>query len=117
MVAPVAPPAASSPAESGCADRHDPGLLALVAQVLPEVAAAPDAPGTDVCLPPAERYLRAQLAGGVLTVSYLPPGTVASLRPGALSAPTASGGTVIVSGPDALADRLPAVLEFLAARL
>jgi hypothetical protein len=114
MLAPVAPPA---PAAGGCADRHDPGLRALVAQVLPEVAAAPDAPTTGVCLPPVERYLSVEVAGGVLTVAYLPPGTIPSVVPGALTAPTSSGGTVIVHGPDALADRLPAVLELLAARL
>jgi hypothetical protein len=101
----------------GCADRHDAGLRALVARVLPEVATAPDAPTTDVCLLPTERYLAVELDGGVLTASYFPPGTVPSLVPGALSAPAASGGTVIVSGPDALADRLPAVLDVLAPQL
>jgi hypothetical protein len=114
MLAPVAPPA---PAAGGCADRHDAGLRALVAQLLPEVAAAPDAPTTGVCLPPTERYLSVEVAGGVLNVAYLPPGTIPSVVPGALIAPTASGGTVIVDGPGALADRLPAVLELLAARL
>jgi hypothetical protein len=114
MLAPVAPPA---PAAGGCADRHDAGLRALVAQVLPEVAAAPDAPATGVCLPPTDRYLSVEVAGGVLTVGYLPPGSIPSLVPGALMAPAASGGTVIVMGPDALADRLPAVLERLTSRL
>jgi hypothetical protein len=119
LLVPVVPPAAAPPAAvaGGCADRHDADLRALVAQVLPEVATAPDAPSTDVCLPPAQRYLSVQVAGGVLDVSYLPPGTSPSVVAGALAAPTGSGGTVVVSGPDALAARLPAVLELLAARL
>jgi hypothetical protein len=114
MIVPVAPPAASTP---GCADPHDAGLRALVVQVLPEVAAAPDAPSADVCLPPAQRYLSVEIAGDVLAVSYYPPGSTPALEPGALSAPAGSGGTVVVSGPEALADRLPALLELLAARL
>ena len=86
-------------------------------QVLPEAASAPAAATTDVCLPGSERYVSLELGGGVFTAAYLPPGTVPSLAPGASSAPTASGGTVIVSPPPALRDRAPAILQYLGPRL
>jgi len=44
-------------------------------------------------------------------------GTIPSLAEGASSAPTASGGTVIVSPPPALRDRAPAILQYLGPRL
>lgn len=115
--APLAPAPAPAAAPPGCADRHDAGLRALVVQVLPEVAGAPDAVTTDVCLPAAHRYLALDVDGGVLSVSYLPPGTIPDVATGTLSAPTVSGGTVLVSGPDIYAARLPAVRDFLAPRL
>lgn len=116
------------PGGGGCAERQDPALRALVEQVLPEVVGAPAAPTTDVCLPAGDRYLALEVtdgaAAGVLTVAYLQPGSEASLVAGALSARTASGGTaLVVSGLDTtgtaapFADRLPALLEFLAPRL
>jgi hypothetical protein len=88
-----------------CADRHDPELRALVEQVLPEVVGAPEAPTTMECRPGGERGVHVELGGGVLSVEYLPPGTVVEPVPGAVSAPTASGGTVVLSssgptGPD-----------------
>jgi len=105
------------PGATTCADRQDPALRALLVQVLPEAANAPPAATTDVCLPGSERYVSLELVGGVFTVAYLPPGTVASLAPGATSARTATGGTVIVSPPPALDGRAPAVLQYLAPRL
>ena len=105
------------PGATTCADRQDPALRALLVQVPPEAANARPAATTDVCLPGSERYVSLQLGGGVFAVAYLPPGTVASLAPGATSARTASGGTVIVSPPPALNGRVPAVLQYLAPRL
>jgi len=105
------------PGATTCADRQDPALRALLVQVLPEAASARAAATTDVCLPGSERYVSLELVGGVFTVAYLPPGTVASLAPGATSARTATGGTVIVSPPPALDGRAPAVLQYLAPRL
>lgn len=105
------------PGTTTCADRQDPALRALLVQVLPDAADATAAATTDVCLPGTERYLSLELGGGVFTVAYLPPGTVPSLAPGATSAPTASGGTVIVSPPPALSGRAPEVLQYLAPRL
>ena len=105
------------PGSTTCADRQDPALRALLVEVLPEVASAPAAATTDVCLPGSERYVSVELGGGVFTAAYLPPGTVPSLAEGASSAPTASGGTVIVSPPPALRDRAPAILQYLGPRL
>jgi hypothetical protein len=96
--------------------------------VLPEVVGAPPAATTDVCLPGDQRYLALEVddgrARGVLTVASLPAGVAAEVPPGAVSAPAASGGTVVVGstaeagdGPAPFADRLPAVLEHLAPRL
>lgn len=130
-IAPQAPGIAGPPLGPGtreCADRQDPALRTLVEQVLPEVVGAPEAAITMECRPGGERGVNVEVtdgaARGLLTVQYLPPGTLAQLVEGALSAPTASGGTVIVSsrperpGEDApLADRLPAALSYLAPRL
>jgi hypothetical protein len=123
--APVAPPL--GPGAGECADRQDPALRALVEQVLPEAVGAPPAATTDVCLPGTERYLALEVtdgaARGVLAVGYLPPGSLPQVPPGTLTAPTASGGTVLVGstadgpGPGPYADRLPALLDHLAARL
>jgi hypothetical protein len=116
----AAPPAVGAPLGPGattCADRQDPALRALLVQALPEAGNARAAATTDVCLPGSERYVSLELGSGVFTVAYLPPGTVASLAPGATSARTASGGTVIVSPPPALSGRAPSVLQYLAPRL
>jgi hypothetical protein len=123
--APLDPPL--GPGAGECADRQDPALRALVEQVLPEVVGAPPAATTDVCLPATERYLAIEVtdgaAKGLLAVGYLPPGSVPQVPAGTLTAPTASGGTVLVGstadgpGPGPFADRLPALLDHLAARL
>jgi hypothetical protein len=112
-----APAPPLGPGSTTCADRQDPALRALLVQVLPDAATARAAATTDVCLPGTERYLSLELGGGVFTVAYLPPGTIPSLVEGASSAPTASGGTVIVSPPPAYRDRAPAILQYLAPRL
>lgn len=120
-----APPAAPGlvplgPGAGPCADRQDPDLRRLVEQVLPEVADAAPAATTDVCLPGRDRYLALQVPGGVLTVSYLAPGSIPAVVQGALLADTASGGTLIVhSTADraGFADRLPELVAFLAPRL
>jgi hypothetical protein len=120
--APAAPPL--GPGTGECANRQDPALRALVEQALPEVAGATAAATTDVCLPGTQRYVSLEVADGLLDVSYLPPGEAASLPVGNhLSAPTASGGTVIVGstavggGPAPYASRLPELLGYLAGRL
>lgn len=112
------------PGQGDCADRQDPRLRAYLEQVLPEAVGAPAAASTDECLPGTQRYVTVEVQDGLFGVAYLPPGTVPDLVPGAVSAPTASGGTVIVhTGPvDAgvpppFLDRLDAVAQFLAPRL
>jgi hypothetical protein len=129
--APEAPGIAGPPLGPGtreCADRQDPALRTLVEQVLPEVVGAPEAAITMECRPGGERGVNVEVADGaargLLTVQYLPPGVAPRLVEGALSTPTASGGTVVVSSrPERpgeaapLADRLPAALAYLAPRL
>ncbi|HEY0816923.1 MAG TPA: hypothetical protein VGE11_26915 [Pseudonocardia sp.] len=105
------------PGATPCADRQDPALRALVVAVLPEVAGAPGAATTDICLPGTQRYLSVELGGGVLTVAYLPAGTVPRPTEGASSAPTASQGTVLVSPAPGYGDRVPELLQYLAPRL
>jgi hypothetical protein len=116
------------PGSGPCADRQDPALRAYLEQVLPEAVGAPAAPTTDECRPSGERYVAVEVADGprqgVIGVAYLPPGTAASTVDLAVSAPTASGGTVIVSCgpaggtvPPPYADRLAAVAGYLAPRL
>jgi hypothetical protein len=105
------------PGTTTCANRQDPALRALVVAVLPEAANAPGAATSDICLPGTQRYLNLELGGGVLTVAYLPPGTTASLSPGASSAATASHGTVIVSPAPGYANRVPKLLQYLSPRL
>jgi hypothetical protein len=112
------------PGTGDCADRQDPALRALVEQVLPEVAGAPEAATTMECRPGGERGVALEVPGGLLTVTYLPPGPVTEAPDGARTAPTASGGTVVVSsratrsgGPEPFADRLDAVVVYLAPRL
>ncbi len=87
------------PGTAPCADRQDPELRAFVEEVLPEVAGAPELGVTTECRPAGERGVALEVddggTTGILTVDYLPPGEVADV-PGALSARTASGGTVVV---------------------
>jgi hypothetical protein len=124
--APGSPPL--GPGNTECADRQDPALRALVDQVLPEVVGAPEAATTMECRPGGERGISVEAdeggATGLLSVRYLPPGVVVQLPPGAVSEPTASGGTVIASSsgsevgaPAPFADRLPSVTAYLAPRL
>jgi hypothetical protein len=124
--APQSPPL--GPGNTECADRQDPALRALVDQVLPEVAGAPEAATTMECRPGGERGVAVEAgedgATGLLSVRYLPPGVEAELPPGAVNEPTASGGTVIVSSstsevgsPAPFAGRLASVAEYLAPRL
>lgn len=142
--APVAPPAGApgggldaglasagpplGPGTGECADRQDPALRAVVEQVLPEVVGAPEAATTMECRPGGERGLALEVrdgtAAGLLSVTYLPPGTAPRPAPGVLSAPTASGGTVLVwsdagrlGDPAPFAARLDAVVAYLAPRL
>jgi hypothetical protein len=112
------------PGTGDCADRQDPALRALVEQVLPEVVGAPAAATTMECRPGGERGVALEAGGGVLTVTYLPPGPVEQVGDGARAAPTASGGTVVASSrasragdPEPFADRLDTVLTYLAPRL
>lgn len=113
------------PGTTPCADRQDPQLRALVEQVLPEVAGAREAGVTEECRPGGERGVALEVddAGltGLLTVDYLPPGEEVDV-PGAMSAVTASGGTVVVrsqgrGGLVPFEGRLDTTVAFLAARL
>ncbi|GAA3071947.1 hypothetical protein GCM10010464_40040 [Pseudonocardia yunnanensis] len=123
---PLSPPL--GPGNTECADRQDPAVRALVDQVLPEVAGAPEAATTMECRPGGERGVAVEAseggATGLLSVRYLPPGVEAELPPGAVSEPTASGGTVIVSSsssevgtPAPFTGRLASVAQYLAPRL
>jgi hypothetical protein len=112
------------PGTGECADRQDPALRALVDQALPEVVGAPKAATTLECRPGGERGVVLEVGGGILTVTYLPPGAVTAPQDGALTAPTASGGTVVVgsradrAGDAApLADRLEPAMAYLAPHL
>ena len=112
------------PGTGDCADRQDPALRALVDRALPEVVGAGEAATTMECRPGGERGVAVEAGGGVLSVTYLPPGAAAQRVEGARSAPTASGGTVVVASrpgraaaPEPFADRLDAVVAFLAPRL
>jgi len=86
---------------STCADQQDRRLRRLVEQVLPEVVGAAQASTTRECRPGGERAVAVELGRGVLGVRYLPPGgwpaTGPAVGPGTASAPTASGGTVVVA--------------------
>jgi hypothetical protein len=121
-VPPAGPPL--GPGTRECADRQDPALRTLVDQALPEVVGASEAATTMECRPGGERGVALEVGGGVLVVTYLPPGPVTEPPDGARSAPTGSGGTVLVSSRadrsgDAapFADRLDAVVAYLAPRL
>ena len=76
------------------------------------------------CRPGGERGVALETGSGVLTVSYLPQGSAGPFSDGARTAPTASGGTVVVSSratrsgdPAPFADRLDSVAAYLAPRL
>jgi hypothetical protein len=80
------------------------------------------------CRPGGERGVNVEVrdgdAAGLLGVEYLPPGVAVDLVTGAVSAPTASGGTVVVharptepGAPAPFEDRLDATAAFLAPRL
>lgn len=118
------------PGTTECAQRQDPELRALVEQVLPEVVGAPEGAVTMECRPGGERGVALEVddagATGLLGVEYQPPGAPVGDDPGAVaaSAPTASGGTVVVrsrgAGPGApvpFEGRLDTVASFLAPRL
>jgi hypothetical protein len=114
---------APDPGTGDCADRQDPALRALVEQALPEVVGAPEAAVAVQCRPGGERRVALQVEGGVLTIAYLPPGWALTVED-ARTAPTASGGTVVVlsrasrtSAPAPFADRLDGVVTYLAPRL
>ena len=116
------------PGTTECADRQDPALRALVEEFLPEVVGAPEAAITMECRPRGERGVNIEVrdgaATGLLTVQYLPPGAQPEHVEGAVVAPTASGGTVVVSSrgeragaPVPFADRLSALATHLSPRL
>jgi hypothetical protein len=116
------------PGIAECADRQDPALRALVEQALPEVVGAPQAAVTMECRPGGERGVNVEVtdgaATGLLTVQYLPPGAQPRPVEGAVVAPTASGGTLVVSSrpqdpgaPAPLAGRLAAAAAHLSPRL
>jgi hypothetical protein len=124
----VGGPPPLGPGTTECADRQDPAVRGLVEEFLPEVIGAPEAAITMECRPGGERGVNLEVrdgaAAGLLTVQYLPPGTAAGVPEGGVSAPTASGGTVVVAtrgdGPDApapFADRLDTLVAQLAPRL
>jgi hypothetical protein len=123
------------PGTRECADRQDPALRALVEQVLPEVVGAPEAVTTMECRPAGERGLTLEVrdgtTSGLLSVTYLAPGQAVeppgiAEPPAAVvrSAPTASGGTVLVASraeragdPSPYASRLDGTVAYLAPRL
>jgi hypothetical protein len=116
------------PGTTECADRQDPALRALVEEFLPEVVGAPEAAITMECRPRGERGVNMEVrdgaATGLLTVQYLPPGAQPEHVEGAVVAPTASGGTVVVSSrgeradaPAPFADRLDSLATHLSPRL
>lgn len=115
------------PGTTECAQRQDPQLRAYLEEVLPEVAGATEGAVTMDCRPGGERGVSLEVddagTAGLLTVRYLPPGEAA---PGgdAATAPTASGGTVVVGSrgdghgtPAPFATRLTDVVTYLAPRL
>ena len=109
--------------DTACVNRQDPGLRALVEQALPVVVGAPEAAVATNCRSGGERRVALEVEGGVLTVVYLPPGWGLA-NEGGRSAPTASGGTVVVLSQASrngvappFADRLDEVVAYLAPRL
>jgi hypothetical protein len=124
----VGGPPPLGPGTTECADRQDPALRAIVEEFLPEVVGAPEAAITMECRPAGERGVNLEVrdgaATGLLMVQYLPPGVQPERVEGAVIAPTASGGTVVVSSrgeragaPAPFADRLDTLADQLAPRL
>jgi hypothetical protein len=121
-------PSPLGPGTTECADRQDPAVRAIVEEYLPEVIGAPEAAITMECRPAGERGVNVEVrdgaATGVLTVQYLPPGAQPERVEGAVIAPTASGGMVVVSSraeradaPAPFADRLSGLATHLSPRL
>lgn len=116
------------PAPTGrCADYQDPALRVLVEQVLPEVVGAAEGPVAADCSLRGDRGVSLEVrdgaATGVLVVRYVAPGDDRVPTEGRRR-PTASGGTVVAyswatrgGDPAPFADRLDAVVDFLAPRL
>ena len=107
------------PGTGACADGQDPALRAPSRRRF----GAPEAPATLDCRP-GERAVVLDVPGGLLAVTYLPPGPIPAPPGDARTAPTASGGTVVVeSRPDLAEDpapfahRLDATVAYLAPRL
>jgi hypothetical protein len=118
------------PGTTPCVDRQDPALRALLARVLPEVVGAPEAALTEECRAGGAREVSLEVvdgtASGRLTVASLPAGAppLQAQEAAVATAPTASGGTVVVrsqgDGPGApapFAGRLDAVAAALAPAL
>ncbi|MBW0136905.1 hypothetical protein [Pseudonocardia abyssalis] len=114
------------PGTTECAQRQDPALRAYLEEVLPEVVGATESAVTMDCRPGGERGVSLEVVdagtAGLLTVRYLPPGEGSG--PTGETAPTASGGTVVVSSrgdgpgtPAPFAGRLADVAAYLAPRL
>lgn len=113
--------------QTECINRQDPALRALVEEALPETAGAPAAPITLECRPGGDRGVTLEIDdAGLLTVSYVPPGEElpAVGDDPSSSAPTASGGMVVLTSrateagaPAPLGDRLAGAAEYLAPRL
>jgi hypothetical protein len=121
-------PSPLGPGTTECADRQDPAVRAIVEEYFPEVIGAPEAAITMECRPAGERGVNLEVrdgtATGVLTVQYLPPGAQPERVEGAVIAPTASGGMVVVSSraeradaPAPFADRLSGLATHLSPRL
>src|SRR4051794_29639383 len=94
------------PASGDCVDPQDPELRALVDEALPELAGATPAPTTMICRPGGGREVNLDVTDGALTglftVVYTPPGEPPAQSATAVGwvtaeAPTASGGTVVVT--------------------
>ncbi|MFR9804870.1 hypothetical protein ACL02T_21665 [Pseudonocardia sp. RS010] len=121
------------PAAGDCVNPQDPQLRALVDEALPALAAAREAPTTMICRPAGGREVNLEVTDaaltGLFTVVYTPRGeppvqTGTAVGWATAKAPTASGGTVVVtsrgaadSGGVPFADRVPALAEALGPRL
>jgi hypothetical protein len=121
------------PANGDCVNPQDPGLRAIVDEVLPEVASAQAAPTTMICRPGGGREVHLQVVDGTLTglfsVVYTAPGeeptqTVTAVGWATAELPTASGGLVTVtsraesdSGGVPFGDRVTQIATDLAPRL
>ena len=121
-------PSPLGPGTTECADRQDPAVRAIVEEYLPEVIGVPEAAITMECRPAGERGVNLEVRDGavtgVLTVQYLPPGAQPERVEGAVIAPAASGGMVVVSSraeradaPAPFADRLSGLATHLSPRL